>query len=123
MTRDELIACCTAKKGAEETYPFDETTLVFKVMGKMFALIPLDAPTDQPGRITLKCNPQLAQLLRATYPAVQPGYYMNKEHWNTITCDETIPPDALREWIDDSYALVVGGLRKKDREALQAMPD
>ncbi|MFP4321672.1 MAG: MmcQ/YjbR family DNA-binding protein [Anaerolineales bacterium] len=123
LTQGHLIARCAAYKGATETYPFDDTALVFKVMGKMFALIPTAVPADEPPKITLKCDPTLAQALRATYEAVQPGYYMNKEHWNTVTCDETIPAEEVLAWIDDSYALVVKGLRKADREALAALPD
>ena len=104
------------KKGAIEDTPFGPESLVFKVMGKMFALIAWD---EKPLRITLKCDPDLAQILRAQYQAVQPGYYMNKKHWNTITLDESIPEKRILEMIDDSYELVVKGLIKADRQELE----
>lgn len=103
------------KPGATEDYPFDDVTLVPKVGGKMFALIALD---KLPLRITLKCAPDEAEALRAEFPAVQPGYHMNKAHWNTLILDNTIPDDRVREMMDDSYALVVRTLKKADREAL-----
>ncbi|NDJ62754.1 MAG: MmcQ/YjbR family DNA-binding protein [Chloroflexi bacterium] len=115
--REVLRAYCNAKPGVEETYPFDADTMVFKVMGKMFALIPAADPVS----ISLKCDPQLAIVLRQTYPAVTPGYHLNKAHWNTVACDGSVPDDELYEWIDASYGLVVKGLTKKDREALQAL--
>jgi len=123
MDKQTLREFCNGFKGAEETFPFGEETLVFKVMGKMYALMPLDRADDLPPTISLKCDPTLAQMLRQTYPAVQPGYHMNKKHWNTVTYDDTIPPDELFSWIEDSYALVVKGLMKKDREALAALPE
>jgi predicted DNA-binding protein (MmcQ/YjbR family) len=104
------------KKGATEELPFGPEALVFKVMGKMFALV---AWQDNPLRITLKCDPDHALALRDIYPAVQPGYYMNKKHWNTITLDSSIPDDEIVKMIDDSYHLVVKGLKKIDREKLQ----
>lgn len=118
MDRAELRAYCAGQNGAVEDYPFDETTLVFKVMGKMFALIPLDIPHDYPPTITLKCDPKLAEILRVTYDAVRPGYHMNKKHWNTVTVDGSIPDDEVREMIDNSYKLVVKSLKKADREKL-----
>jgi predicted DNA-binding protein (MmcQ/YjbR family) len=118
LTQQDLRAHCAAMKRAEASYPFDETSLVYKVMGKMFALISEEVPEGEPARITLKCDPELAIILRQTYDAVQPGYYMNKRHWNTVTCDGTIPDDELREMMDNSYALVVKGLKKADRETL-----
>ena len=121
MNKQELRAYCSSKKGAEETFPFDAVTLVFKVMGRMFALMSVDSPDDQPPRINLKCDPALAEILRETYEAVQPGYHMDKRHWNTVICDGSIPDDEIREMIDNSYALVVEKLKKGDREKLQAM--
>ena len=109
---------CAALKGSEETFPFGEAPLVFKVMGKMYGLIPINVADDEQQTISLKCDPTLAQILRQTYPAVQPGYHLNKQHWNTITLDGTIPDDEIKEMIDNSYALVVAGLKKADREAL-----
>ena len=121
MNRQALRSYCNSQIGAEETFPFDETTLVFKVMGKMFALIPLGAPEDQPARINLKCDPTLAEILRHTYSAVQPGYHMNKRHWNTVICDGSIPDDEITMMIDESYDLVVKGLKKADRAKLRQM--
>ena len=97
------------KRGACEDFPFGPTVIVFKVMEKMFALIPLD---QKPLRINLKCDPELALHLRAKYNAVQPGYHMNKKHWNTIILDGSIPNDELSTMIDNSYNLVIKGLKK-----------
>lgn len=115
LTEQQLREYCLTKRGAEETYPFGEVP-VFKVMGKMFALVSVN---ENPPTITLKCNPTLGQLQREKYPAVKPGYHMNKQHWNTVTVDGSIPPDELREMIDDSYELVVKGLTRAEREALE----
>ena len=104
-----------AKPGAVEERPFGPETMVFKVMGKMFALT---TPTDDPLRVNLKCDPFLAELLREKYAAVLPGYHMNKRHWNTLVLDGSVPEDEIREMIDASYALVVKGLKKADREKL-----
>lgn len=123
MDKQTLRDFCNGLKGAEETFPFDATTLVFKVMGKMFALIPLARSEELPPSISLKCDPTLAQMLRQTYASVQPGYHMNKKHWNTVICDDTIPPDEVFGWIEDSYALVVKGLTKKARAELAALPE
>lgn len=119
IDRNQLRIHCNAKPGVEETFPFGEGTLVFKVMGKMFALLPLDLPEHEPQTISLKCNPTLAELLRQTYDAVQPGYHLNKKHWNTVTVNGSIPDDEVMEMIDNSYALVVQGLKKADREKLR----
>ena len=121
MDRYELRAYCNSKTAAEETFPFDETTLVVKVMGKMFALMGTDIPEDRPQTVNLKCDPTLALILRETYSAVIPGYHMNKKHWNTVILDGTVPDDEIIEMIDNSYDLVVKGLKKADREKLQRM--
>jgi predicted DNA-binding protein (MmcQ/YjbR family) len=107
MDANALRAACAAMPGTVEEFPFGPEAAVFKVGGRMFALVPVDSV---PGRITLKCEPDLATELRRTYPAVVPGYHMNKRHWNTITCDGSIPEQLVREWIEDSYDLVVEGL-------------
>lgn len=109
---------CTGKAGAVEDYPFGEDTLVYKVVGKMFALIPLDTPRDEPPTISLKCDPTLAEILRNIYDAVQPGYHLNKKHWNTVTVDGSIPDDEIYDMIDQSYQLVVKSLKKEEREQL-----
>lgn len=117
----ELGTLCTyliEKKGATEEHPFGPEALVFKVMGKMFALV---AWEEVPLRITLKCDPDDALALRDQYKAVQPGYYMNKKHWNTITLDGSIPSDEIWRMIDNSYALVVKGLKKSVRQELEGL--
>ena len=106
------------KRGSYEEFPFGPSVIVLKVMGKMFALIPLE---ETPLRINLKCDPDLALHLRATYSAVQPGYHMNKKHWNTIILDDSIPNDELLAIINDSYDLVVKGLKKSDKLKLEGM--
>ena len=103
------------KKGTTEEIPFGPEALVYKVMGKMFALV---AWEENPLRISLKCDPDLALALRAKYEAVIPGYHLNKRHWNTVILDGSIPEDEILTMIDDSYTLVVKKLRKIDREKL-----
>ena len=105
---------CLSKKGVTEAFPFDQDTLVFKVMGKIFAL----TDVDRFDSINLKCDPERVPGLRARYPAVLPGYHMNKKHWNTILMDGSIPDSLLREWIDHSYNMVVAGLPRKLKEQL-----
>lgn len=116
MNIEDIREYCLSKKASSESTPFDDVTLVFKVAGKLFALMPLDE-TDL--SINLKCDPEKAILLRETYPSVLPGYHMSKKHWNTILIDGLIGKDLILEWIDDSYDLVVKGLTKKQREELQ----
>jgi len=98
----ELRDYCMSKPNVTESLPFDEDTLVFKVNGKMFALTNLTADLY----INLKCDPEKAINLREVYPAVEPGYHMNKTHWNTIWIDGSIPSSLIKEWIDHSYELV-----------------
>ena len=117
MTAAELKAWCLARPGAVEEFPFTESVSVFKVGGKMFALSDLGA---KPLRISLKCDPELAGTLRATYDAVEPGYHLNKRHWNTVVVDGTLPDKLLVQMLEDSYDLVVEGLTRKQREALGA---
>lgn len=107
-----------AKKGATEETPFGPDALVYKVMGKMFALV---AWEEDPLAISLKCEPGQALFLRDLYPAVRPGYHMNKKHWNTVTLDGTIPEDEVRGMIDDSYDLVVKSLTRALREELGSL--
>ncbi len=116
MNIEEFRDYCLSKKGVTESFPFNEQTLVFKVMGKMFALIPLERI---PFQINLKCDPELTIDLRERYEAVQPGFHMNKSHWNTILIDGSLRKDLILEWIDLSYDLVVSGLKKSEREKLQ----
>ena len=107
-----------AKKGATEETPFGPDALVYKVMGKMFALV---AWEEEPLAISLKCEPGQALFLRDLYPAVRPGYHMNKKHWNTVTLDGTIPEDEVKGMIDDSYELVVKSLTRAMKEELDAL--
>jgi len=104
-----------SKNGTTSGYPFDENTLVFKVVNKMCALIGED---ETPLRINLKCDPEEAQVLRGIHKSIIPGYHMNKEHWNTIILDGSLPDELIYKLIDDSYNLVVKGLKKSDREVL-----
>jgi len=97
-----------------EEFPFDETTLVFKVAGKMFALTDLEGDFT----INLKCDPELALELRERYPYVLPGWHMNKKHWNTIVVDSSVTDELLLEWVDHSYKMVVAGLLRKLRDEL-----
>jgi predicted DNA-binding protein (MmcQ/YjbR family) len=105
---------CLTKPGVTEEFPFDEHTLVYKVMGKMFAATDISDFES----INLKCLPENAEELRAQYESVQPGYHMNKKHWNTIQMDHSIPDKTILEWIDDSYRLVVAKLPKPARQEL-----
>lgn len=115
MQLDALRTYCLAKPGATEDMPFGDDVLVFKVMGKMFALTNL---ARLPAQVNLKCDPARAIDLRERYAAVQPGYHMNKTHWNTVLLDGSLALDLVEELIDHSYELVVQGLRKSDRETL-----
>ncbi len=113
MNVEKLRLYCLNLPGVTESFPFDETTLVFKVKGKMFALMNLEGQLS----MNLKCDPEEAIDLRERYSYVLPGYHMNKALWNTVMIDEMTPEQLLIKWIDDSYALVIEKLPKKDREA------
>ncbi|NOQ51908.1 MAG: MmcQ/YjbR family DNA-binding protein [Desulfuromonadaceae bacterium] len=112
MDFETLRSYLLAKAGAIEDFPFDSTTLVIKVSGKMFALLSLN---EEPLRVNLKCDPLKAEVLRQRYPAVLPGYHMNKRHWNTVVLDGSVPEEEMLAMIDDSYELVVKGLPKAQR--------
>ncbi len=120
MKLDSLRTYMLAKNGVTEEEPFGPDTLVFKVLGKMFALI---AWQETPLRVNLKCDPDLALTLRAQHEAVIPGYHMNKKHWNTIILDDTIPDGEVWGMVDHSYTLVVKGLKKADKQKLLAMEE
>lgn len=105
---------CLSKKGVSEGFPFGEDTLVFKVMGKIFAITSF----EQPLSVNLKCDPERAIELRERYEEVQPGYHMNKKHWNTVNFEGNISVKELREMTDHSYELVVNSLTKKLKEEL-----
>ena len=115
MNIEELRDECLSLKGVTEHFPFDEVTLVLKVQGKMFALIPLDNPETQ---ITLKCDPDRAIALREEFSAIVPAWHFNKKHWNTVMMDVGISQTLLCELIRHSYNLVVAALPKKLRETL-----
>ena len=106
---------CLSKQGVEEDFPFDEDTLVFKVGGKIFLLMNLE---KTPTFVNLKCVPEMAEELRARYPAVKPGYHMSKRHWNSVYLDGHFSDEELRSWIDNSYELVVQKLTKATRQEL-----
>lgn len=120
LNRRQIWDYCSSKPHAQETYPFDETTLVFRVGDKMFALMGIDRPEeDDTPRINLKCDPTLAIILRQTYPkSVLPGYHMNKTHWNTVVSNGIIPDNEIKDMIDHSYDLIVKSLTKKQRAEL-----
>jgi len=116
MNIETIREYCLRKKGISEEFPFNETTLVFKVMNKMFLLASLDSV---PLRINLKCDPEMTIELREKYDSVEPAYHMNKTHWNSIIIDRTIPDKEILKWIDDSYNLVVSGLKKSEKDKLK----
>lgn len=117
MNIEEFREYCMDKSGVTEEFPFDETTLVFKVMGKMFALTNLDGDWS----LALKCDPDRAIELRELYPAIRPGYHMSKVHWNTIVMDGSLSSKLILELVDHSYQLVVNKLPLKLKEELKTM--
>ena len=114
MNTEMLRTYCLSKVATEEALPFDDNTLVFKVGGKMFALHSLKSGD----RVNLKCDPDRALELRAEWEEIQPGYHMNKKHWNTVSFTGRLNRELIEELIDHSYDLVVKSLKKKDRELL-----
>lgn len=122
MHIEELRDFCISKKGVTEHFPFDETTLVFKVMNKMFALTGLVSWENLEETVNLKCDPEKATILRGEYEGINPGFHMNKKHWNTITINRSDVSDKLVfELINHSYDLVVEGLTKKDKKYLNEL--
>lgn len=117
MHIEEFRDYCISKKGVTEDFPFDEKTLVFKVMGKMFALTDVDEFIS----VNLKCDPERAIELREEYSGITAGYHMSKKHWNTIESEGAISDELFRELIDHSYDLVVNGLTKKLKTELEEM--
>ena len=116
MDVDSFRNYCLAKKGVTEELPFGPDALVFKVMGKMFALAALESV---PFKVSLKCDPEKALILRDEYPDyIEGAYHMNKKHWNSLQA-ESLPPQLVQELIDHSYLLVVSGLTKKLQQELQ----
>jgi predicted DNA-binding protein (MmcQ/YjbR family) len=117
LTLDSLRNHCIAKKGVTEELPFGPDTLVFKVMGKMFALTGADTYTG----VNLKVDPEKGAELREQYEAVKEAYHMNKKHWITVEPSGVISDRLIYEWIDESYFLVVRGLTKSQKSALESM--
>jgi len=116
MNLVELREFCLSKPGVTEELPFDEDTLVFKVMGKMFALTSI----SEASTVNLKCDPEYASELRERYLSVKPGWHMSKTHWNTVALHGDVDRDLLISLIDHSYDLVVKGLPRKIRAQLQS---
>ncbi len=115
MNIEEFRTYCLSKKGTEESLPFGPETLVLKVGNKIFAITGLDSEDFS---INLKCDPALAIELRENYPCVQPGYHMNKKHWNTVHVDGSVKDALIKKWIDHSYDLILFSLPKKKQEAI-----
>ena len=115
MNIEEFRNYCLSFKGTTEDLPFDEKTLVFKVLGKMFALTNIDLFES----VNLKCDPEIAIELREQYEDVLPGYHMSKKHWNTIQVNGSISDDLVYKWVKDSYDLVVAKMTKKMRLELE----
>lgn len=116
MDYQEAKCYCLAKPAVFEDYPFGPEALVFKVKSKLFAILGTE---DRVGRINLKCDPDQAVALRDIFPAVIPGYHMNKRHWNTVILDGSIPVSEIERMIDHSYTLVVKSLTKAERQPLE----
>jgi predicted DNA-binding protein (MmcQ/YjbR family) len=112
MNIEELREYCLKKKEVTEGFPFDETTLVFKVAGKMFCLANLDGALS----VNLKNDPEKNIGLREHYPAIKPGYHMNKQHWNTVEINGSIPDGLIKLLIDESYESIIKSLPKKRQE-------
>ena len=115
MSKKTIETYLARFKGSKSSYPFGPEALVYKVMGKMFALV---SQLENVQRVTLKCVPEDGAMLIGQYKSVTPGYYMNKKHWITISLDSELPEDMLYQLADESYALVVSKLSKKDQAAL-----
>jgi predicted DNA-binding protein (MmcQ/YjbR family) len=112
MDSRELRGQCLALPGVTEEFPFNDEVSVFTVGGKMFALSHLDG---EPLQLSVKCDPDLAVQLRGSYPAIAPGYHLNKRHWNTITLDGSLPDQMVTDLLGDSYDLVIASLPKARR--------
>lgn len=115
MNLETIREYCLRKKGVTEDFPFDQETLVFRVMGKIFLLVGIN-PVEY---INLKADPEKAIEWREQYEGVKPGYHMNKKHWNSVYLDGSVPHKSVFEMIDHSYELIVNGLKKADREKLR----
>jgi predicted DNA-binding protein (MmcQ/YjbR family) len=119
MTPQALRALCLGFPGAVEERPFGPDTSVFKVEGKIFAISGLDST---PLEVSLKCEPELAEQLRAAHDSIRPGYHLNKQHWNTVTLGGALSDAMVHDMVEDSYDLVVAALPRRTREALGWAP-
>jgi len=117
MNLEIIRTFCLSKKGVSEEFPFDEDTLVFKVMGKIFCLTSLDNPVS----VNLKCDPEKAVTLREEHEEIQPGYHMNKVHWNTVSLIGSLSDKFILDLIEHSYNLVVKGLSKTLKNELEQL--
>jgi len=115
MDANALRAWCLEQPGAIEDFPFGPEHSVFKVGGKIFAISALER---EPLEVSVKCEPELAVALRNSYPAIRPGYHLNKRHWNTVTLDGSLPDQIVRDLVEDSYDLIASALPKRLREEL-----
>ncbi len=118
MNIENIRKYCLSKQGVTESFPFNDTALVFKVMDKMFAL--LDLSEDSRG-ISLKCDPELAIELREQHPEVTPAYHFNKKHWNTVFIDGTLSDKLVYEWISHSYEMVARSLTMEKFKKLRSL--
>jgi predicted DNA-binding protein (MmcQ/YjbR family) len=121
LSAEDLRTACLTLPEAEEYFPFGPETSVFRVGGRLFALCQLGA--EPPLRVNLKCEPELATGLRAAYPAILPGYHMNKRHWNTVVLDGSLDDRMVLDMVEDSYDLIVATLPKATRTPLQLARD
>ena len=115
MTARALRKLCLSFPGAVESFPFGPEHSVFKVEGKLFAISALGSA---PLRVSLKCEPELAVALRASYPCVAPGWHLNKRHWNTVTLDGSLPDELVRDMVEDSYDLIVARMSRAVQQQL-----
>lgn len=119
-SRESIVTALDQFKGAVAEYPFVPEARVYKVMGKMFALI---AEGEVPGKVTLKAAPADGAALESMFQSVHPGYHMNKKHWITVELDSDASVEIILDWAKASYDLVVAGLRKSDRDRLALLPE
>jgi predicted DNA-binding protein (MmcQ/YjbR family) len=115
MDRESMRAFCLGRAGAGEEFPFGPATAVFKVGGKIFAILGAE---EAPASVSVKCDPFYGAAMREHYAAVKPGYHLNKRHWNTVVLDGSIPDETVEQWVRDSYELVVASLPKARRAVL-----
>ncbi|MEI7421166.1 MAG: MmcQ/YjbR family DNA-binding protein [Prolixibacteraceae bacterium] len=116
MNIEEVRQICVVKKGVTEGFPFDDTTLVIKVGGKVFALLSLEGNPW----LNLKCDPERAVDLRERYEDITPGYHMNKKHWNTIRLEGNLPDSLVEELIEHSYQLIYQSLPRKAKDEVDS---